>query len=517
MTEIEPQPPLRTVLETALDAVVVMNRDGRIADWNSTACEIFGWTRDEAIGATLGDLIIPPQLREAHVKGLKMFLETGVGPVLRKRIEVTALRKSGQEFPVELSITPYEEAGTLVFLGFIRDITARKDAARRLEQQARQAKVLYDAISFAAGASSPEEALQICLGAVHELTGWPLGHVYLPSETEAARLDPSGIWFPATGDVYKEFKDTTADTRFSPGEGLPGLVWQSGEPVWIANVRADSRFPRAPVMEHVGISSAVGFPIKNGGTTIAVVEFFTPVQSEPDANLLLILRSIGDQVGRVFERRLAETKLKKETERQKLLLAELNHRVKNMLTVVTGIAAQTMRHSESVREFNKDFLSRLNALSVAHGLLATQSWGPTPLEMLVRQVLAPHAGANSRIETEGPPVDLAPKIALALSMVLHELATNAAKYGALANPQGRLSVLWTLNEDKSRIQMSWCEYGVPGVKKPGKTGFGTRLINATIKHELYGNFDLGYEPDGIRYSMDWALESGAKGVLDEFR
>ena len=180
MSEIEPKPPLSTVLETALDAVVVMDREGRIIDWNATADEIFGWSRGEAIGAILGELIIPPELREAHNKGLKRFLETGVGPVLRKRIEVTALRKSGQEFPVELSITPYEETRGLVFLGFLRDITARKDAALRLEQQARHAKLLYDAISFAAGATSPEQALEICLGAVHELTGWPLGHVYLP-------------------------------------------------------------------------------------------------------------------------------------------------------------------------------------------------------------------------------------------------------------------------------------------------------------------------------------------------
>jgi PAS domain S-box-containing protein len=517
MDQIAAKPPLTTVLETALDAVVVMDRDGRIIDWNATAGEIFGWTRDEAIGAVLGDLIIPPQLREAHNNGLKRFLETGVGPVLRKRIEVSGLRKSGQEFPVELSITPYEESGGLLFLGFIRDITERKDAARRLEQQARQAKVLYDAISFAAGATSPEEALQICLGAAHELTGWPLGHVYLPSETDAARLEPSGIWFPSSGDAYQEFKQATAETRFSVGEGLPGLVWQTGEPVWIADARTDTRFPRAHKMEHMGISSAVGFPIKNGGSTIAVVEFFTPVRAQPDVNLLLILRSIGDQVGRVFERRLAETKLKKETERQKLLLAELNHRVKNMLTVVTGIAVQTMRHSGSVQAFNKDFLNRLHALSEAHGLLATQSWGRTPLELLAGQVLAPYGGADSRIEFGGPHVDLPPKTALALSMVLHELVTNAAKYGALSNPQGRLSIVWQLNQQTTNVHLNWSEYGVTDMTPPSKTGFGTRLINATIKHELHGNFDVTYESDGIRYSLDWPLETGARGGLDEFR
>jgi two-component sensor histidine kinase len=124
---------------------------------------------------------------------------------------------------------------------------------------------------------------------------------------------------------------------------------------------------------------------------------------------------------------------------------------------------------------------------------------------------------NSRIEFGGPPIDLAPKTALALSMVLHELVTNAAKYGALSDPQGRLSILWQLNQQTSNVHLNWSEYGVTDMTRPSKTGFGTRLINATIKHELHGNFDVAYEPDGIRYSMDWPLESGAKGGLDEFR
>lgn len=514
---MEPKPPLSTVLETALDAVVVMDCEGHIVDWNSKACEIFGWSWDEAVGAILGDLIIPSQFREAHNLGLDRFIRGGNGPLLRKRIEVSALRKSGQEFPVELSITPYDEAGRLVFLGFIRDITDRKDAARRLQQQARQAKVLYEAISFVAGAVSPEDALEKCLGAVHELTDWPLGHIYLPSKRDAALLDPSGIWFPASGDLYQELKEATSSTRFSIGKGLPGLVWQTGEPVWIADVRTDPRFPRAPAMDLVGINSAIGFPIKNGDTTIAILEFFTPVRSQPDPNLLLILRSIGDQVGRAFERRQAEARLKRETERQKILLAELNHRVKNMLAVVTGIAAQTMRHSETVQAFNKEFLSRLHALSEAHGLLAAQDWGRTPLGLLARQVLAPHAGVSSRIESGGADIDLPPKTALALSMVLHELVTNAAKYGALSNPQGRLSIQWKIDQQTSNVHLDWNEYGVTGMSKPTKTGFGTRLIQTTITHQLGGKFDVAYRADGVRYSLNWPLESIAAGGLDEFR
>ena len=125
---------------------------GSIVNWNEVASEAFGWTRAEAVGCLLSDLIIPHRFREAHRRGLEAFLRTGVGPVLRKRIEVTALRKTGEEFPVELSITPYVDDGLLVFLGFLRDITERKRTAARLERQALQAKLLYETVSFAAEA-----------------------------------------------------------------------------------------------------------------------------------------------------------------------------------------------------------------------------------------------------------------------------------------------------------------------------------------------------------------------------
>jgi PAS domain S-box-containing protein len=114
---------LRPILETALDAVVVMKSDGIVADWNDRAVGIFGWSRDEAVGRIMADLIIPERFREAHRKGLRRYLESGKGEVIGRRIEVSGLRKNGQEFPVELSISPIKASGNLLFIGFLRDIT----------------------------------------------------------------------------------------------------------------------------------------------------------------------------------------------------------------------------------------------------------------------------------------------------------------------------------------------------------------------------------------------------------
>lgn len=114
---------LRLILETALDAAIVMRPDGVVADWNDRAVDVFGWSRDEAVGRTMADLIIPERYREAHRNGLRRYLEHGKGQVIGRRIEVSGLRKNGEEFPVELSISPIQDHGSVLFVGFLRDIT----------------------------------------------------------------------------------------------------------------------------------------------------------------------------------------------------------------------------------------------------------------------------------------------------------------------------------------------------------------------------------------------------------
>jgi len=120
---------LRLLFDAALDAVVAMTPEGVVAAWNKQAETTFGWLEDEAVGQTLASLIIPPDLRDAHWKGLKRFLATGEGPVINRRIEVRALHKDGEEFPAELTILPLQQGDRLTFFAFIRDISAAKEAA----------------------------------------------------------------------------------------------------------------------------------------------------------------------------------------------------------------------------------------------------------------------------------------------------------------------------------------------------------------------------------------------------
>ena len=150
----ETQEMLRTLVDTAMDAVVIMDSDGTITGWNNRAENIFGWTRGEAVGRALHETIILPRYREAHVHGLKHFMTSGEGPLLNSRIDISALHRDGHEFPIELSVTPIKTAGKYEFSAFIRDITERKQAEEWIHKHLAQTQAvarLSEAVSHAEG------------------------------------------------------------------------------------------------------------------------------------------------------------------------------------------------------------------------------------------------------------------------------------------------------------------------------------------------------------------------------
>ena len=156
---------LQTVLDTALDPVVVMDTEGMVIGWNALSEECFGWTWDEARGQRLSDLIIPPAFRHGHEEGRINYLETGAGPVLDRRIEVSAIHRDGHEFPVELSVTASEQFGGRLFIGFIRDISARRQEAERQqrilqesEHRVKNMLTVVQAIAIQTAANSPDMA-----------------------------------------------------------------------------------------------------------------------------------------------------------------------------------------------------------------------------------------------------------------------------------------------------------------------------------------------------------------------
>jgi two-component sensor histidine kinase len=211
------------------------------------------------------------------------------------------------------------------------------------------------------------------------------------------------------------------------------------------------------------------------------------------------------------------TERKHAEDHQRLLINELNHRVKNTLATVQSIAAQSLRAVEAaddggpVARARAAFEDRLFALARAHDVLTRGQWESAALADIVGEAVAPHRGSTAgadRFAIDGPPLRAAPKMALSLSMALHELATNAVKYGALSGPGGRVVVGWTLpgSDAGRRMRLEWREEGGPAVTPPVRKGFGTRLIEQGLARELGGTVELVYDRAGLRCLIDVPLE-----------
>jgi two-component sensor histidine kinase/PAS domain-containing protein len=212
-------------------------------------------------------------------------------------------------------------------------------------------------------------------------------------------------------------------------------------------------------------------------------------------HLQLILLAIED----ITERRRAERE-------RELLVGELNHRVKNSFAVIRALATQG-DGARSSEEYRQIFLGRMDALARTHDLLFESQWQGADLRSLA-DTLRPFAGERSvAIEVDGARVELNARQALSLSLVLHELAINAAKYGALSVPEGRVRLSWHIGhaDDGERLRLRWEERGGPPVKRPQKTGFGTELTRRAFEFELGGTANLTFEPEGVRLEATFPL------------
>ena len=195
-------------------------------------------------------------------------------------------------------------------------------------------------------------------------------------------------------------------------------------------------------------------------------------------------------------------------QRQKLMIDELNHRVKNTLATVQSIAIQTARSNTDPASFAETFQSRIMALSHTHNLLTQSHWEGADLRAILEHET--EAYGPTRISLNGPPVSLEPAVVLSLGMIFHELATNAAKYGALHTPDGRILIDWGLADQRDRkLKLSWREIGGPKVTVPDRRGFGSRLIERNIRHDLAGEIDLVYAPDGLIAELTVPLDRTA--------
>jgi PAS domain S-box-containing protein len=431
------------ILDAALDCIVSIDVDSRVIEWNPAAAQTFGYARDTALGRDLAELIIPPEYRDGHRRGMTHYLATGEGPVLNRRVELEALRADASRFPVELTISPIGGGERPRFTAYLRDLTLSKqaEAAQRASEQ--RLRLTYE-------------------------------HAF----TSIAEVDASGRFLRVneqlssiTGYSRDELMQMTFTDITHPDDLGPDL----------------DHFRRQMAGEIDAYALEKRYVHKDGHSIW--VELSASRVDDVNGQPLYGIRVARD----ITERKRA-------LEHQQLLINELNHRVKNTLTTVQSIVFQTLRNAPTPADAQTALASRLIALSKAHDVLTQESWEAAGLHQIVAEAMEPfRAQGENRIKVVGPQVRLPPSMALAVAMALQELATNAVKYGALSNETGKVEIRWSLDRTSgpAHLHLRWEESGGPPVRSPNRRGFGTRLIERSLAGDLHGEAKIEFASTGL--------------------
>lgn len=261
----------------------------------------------------------------------------------RKLRREIAARLEAERLLEERSRELYDKKQDLEKLNFT--LEARVAAGTlQLKRANAMLTILHETVLMAAEVETFEEALEQCLRAICEFSGWPLGHIYQRSTSGRDFLMSSGMWFVQNPVLFKSFREITEETNFPKGVGLPGRIWERGAPVWIDDVTQDDNFPRADVGPKLNVRCGFGFPVNIKGRVAAVLEFFNDEAFERDEPLLALLGSVGEQVGRVLERQEAHREQKaarEEADRanhaKSRFLANMSHEIRTPMNAILGL------------------------------------------------------------------------------------------------------------------------------------------------------------------------------------
>jgi two-component sensor histidine kinase len=288
-----------------------------------------------------------------------------------------------------------------------------------------------------------------------------------------------------------------------------GLTLKEGA-VISNDIAREERFEYHDFMKDHGVKAFVNVLIlsSSGRPPFGVLQVDSRTPRDFTQSDIEFLRSYANLLGAAIERLRVVDQLRTAVRDKDLLIGELNHRVKNTLTTVQSIASQTLRNAPDLDHASTAIESRLIALSQVHNVLTDQSWAHVALHEIVAQAVEPYRSRwENRIHVQGPPVQIPPRMALALAMALQELATNAVKYGALSNGVGQIGIHWNLNGQRTpdRLHLVWQETEGPPVREPARRGFGTRLIERSLANDLNGQVRIEFAPTGVLCSVDAPL------------
>lgn len=407
-------------------------------------------------------------------------------------------------------------------IGTAVDVTAHKLADEANRRQARSLEVLNETGAALAAELDHEKIVQLVTDAGVGITGAQFGAFFYNLVNEAGE---SYMLYSLSGvdrSHFDGFPMPRNTAVFAPTFAGQGVVRS-------ADITADPRYghnaPRSGMPAgHLPVRSYLAVPVVSRSGEVLGGLFFGHAETgmfSEDAEELV--RGVAGQAAVALDNarlyRAAQDELarrRRSEEQQQLLINELNHRVKNTLATVQSIVAQTSRSSESAETLRRSLEGRLLALSAAHDLLTRRNWEGADLQDVAKRALVAFSPAvGARVSIEGPSIMLSPQQALAISMALHELGTNAVKYGALSGPAGKVSVTWAGTGEGWRL--TWLESGGPPVAAPVSRGFGSRLLEWGLARDLHGAVHLTFPRDGVQCVIDAPRASLATSDLADRR
>ena len=568
---------LQPILNTAIDAVVVADGRGLIVDWSRRAEAMFGWARAEVLGRRLADVIVPQPFRQAHQQGLERFVATRVNHVLDRVLELSALRRTGEEFPIELSVTFWGSDDDPLFLGFIRDISERREAVAKLAASEARFRAAVDAVEGVlwtnnadgemidaqpgwekltgqspaeyqgfgwANAIHPDDAqptIEAWLAAVAERRPFLFEHRVRRHDGVWRRFQIRAVPVLEADDTVREWvgvhtdvtEQKAANERLRESEARFRVMADAApSPVWMTTAEGGIEFVNEAFAAFAGLDrdgllgnvwielihpediAGVLARRVEARSTLASYSFEARFRSSLGAYkwMLANARPRFDEAGRFIGylgMAMDLTEIKQAQIHQRLLINELNHRVKNTLAAIQSIVRQTLKPGETPPQVRELLFERLMAMSAAHDVLTRENWSSAGVEEVVRQAVRPFIDHDAtRITLAGPPMRVDPSAALALALALHELGTNAVKYGALSAPAGSVRVDWS-RTGPGRGQLTWRETGGPAVRPPTHKGFGARLLSGGLASDLGGQPELIFAPDGVEARLALRLDAGS--------
>jgi PAS domain S-box-containing protein len=284
---------LMEILNLALTASVMVDQNSFVVGWNTLAERAFGWSSEEIVGRSLVTTLIPPKYRELHERGLSRYLETGEGPVLGQKLELSALHKDGRELPVELAITEaVRSEHNARILAFLRDISQEKLRQRMSAVQARVEQAIEEAGALQAAAARVLETIARQLD-------WSVGMLWLvDGEGRVLRLERT--WHAEEVDSG-QLEKVARTAELQKDEGVPGRAWARGEPVWFEDLLSGEDTPRAVAALRAGLRTVAALPILQAGEVRGVVELYASTARKEDHLLLDGLYELGRHIGRASE------------------------------------------------------------------------------------------------------------------------------------------------------------------------------------------------------------------------